>query len=146
MNQNSRFNTLNSEVYKIWLLKLECTSITNVTKLHAEFLRFWNAFYFPFFLSVWFSVGHFSLFWSVMYLLRCFPFLWQCQLTPLNLPLLLSKCLDVPFEAFCPLATIFSIRDWPLWEESLLPISPALLVDVCLDERNEQWFRIMKWT
>lgn len=107
MNQKRRLNTLNSEVYKIWLLKLECTSITNVTKLHAEFLRFWNAFYFPLFLSVWFSVGHFSLFWSVMYLLRCFPFLWQCQLTPLNLPLLLSKCLDVPFEAFLSISHHF---------------------------------------
>lgn len=99
MNQNITFNTLNSGMYKIWFLQLDFTSVTNVTKLHAEFLRFWNALYFPFSFSFWFSVDHFSLFWSVMYLLRCFPFLWQCQLTPLNLPLLLSECLDVLFEA-----------------------------------------------
>lgn len=129
-------------MYKIWFLQLDCTSITNVTKLQAEFLNFWNAFYFPFSSSFWFSLGCFSLFWSVMYLLRCFPFLQQCQLTLLNLPLLLSKCLDVPLKPPTPLSTIFSIRDWPRWEGSLLLISPALLVDVCLDERN----KIMKWT
>lgn len=39
-------------MYKIWFLQLDCTSITNVTKLPAEFLKFWNAFYFPFSFSV----------------------------------------------------------------------------------------------
>lgn len=124
-------------------MQLDCTSITNVTKLHAEFLRCWNVLHFPFSFSFWFSVVHFSLFWSVMYLLRCFPFLWQCQLTPLNLPLLLSEYLDVLFEAFLSIIHHFQHQRLTLVRVKFAANKPfpSLLVDVCWDERNG----IMKW-